>query len=102
MKAYHYDGKQAEDAEEIEIPADLKDIAEEKRMELIDAVAEFDEEMMMTYLDGAVTVLAAKGGVQPQTETVWRQATEFKVPRMIFCNKMDKMGANLIQFKNNR
>ena len=52
MKAYQYDGKQSEDAQEIEIPADLKDIAEEKRMELIDAVAEFDEEMMITYLDG--------------------------------------------------
>ena len=52
MKAYKYDGQQAENPEEIEIPADLKDKAEEMRMELIDAVAEFDDEMMMTYLDG--------------------------------------------------
>ena len=52
MKAYQYDGGQAEEAKEIEIPADLKDIAEEKRAELIEAVAEFDDEMMMVYLDG--------------------------------------------------
>ena len=52
MKAYEYDGKQDETAKEIEIPADLKDIAEEKRAELIEAVAEFDDEMMMVYLDG--------------------------------------------------
>ena len=65
MKAYQYDGKQAEDAQEIEIPADLKDVAEEKRMELIDAVAEFDEEMMMTYLDGGeVTVEMIKKAIR--------------------------------------
>ena len=52
MKAYEYDGKQEEDAKEIPIPADLVDIANEKREELIEAVAEFDDEMMMTYLDG--------------------------------------------------
>ncbi len=52
MKAYEYDGKPEEDAKEIEIPADLVDIAKEKREELIEAVAEFDDEMMMTYLDG--------------------------------------------------
>ncbi|MDD2434948.1 MAG: elongation factor G [Bacilli bacterium] len=48
----------------------------------------------LRVLDGAVTLLDAQAGVEPQTETVWRQATEFKVPRMIFANKMDKMGAN--------
>ncbi|MEG0021488.1 MAG: elongation factor G [Bacilli bacterium] len=48
----------------------------------------------LRVLDGAVTLLDAQAGVEPQTETVWRQATEFKVPRMIFCNKMDKMGAD--------
>ena len=48
----------------------------------------------LRVLDGAVALLDAQAGVEPQTETVWRQATEFKVPRMIFCNKMDKMGAN--------
>ena len=52
MKAYEYDGEQEEDAKEIPIPADLVDIANEKREELIEAVAEFDDEMMMTYLDG--------------------------------------------------
>ena len=52
MKAYEYDGKPEEDAKEIEIPADLLEIAKEKREELIEAVAEFDDEMMMTYLDG--------------------------------------------------
>ena len=52
MKAYQYDGKQEEEPTEIEIPADLKDIAEEKRAELIEAVAEFDDEMMEAYLDG--------------------------------------------------
>ena len=48
----------------------------------------------LRVLDGAIALLDAQAGVEPQTETVWRQATEFKVPRMIFCNKMDKMGAN--------
>ena len=48
----------------------------------------------LRVLDGAVALLDAQAGVEPQTETVWRQATEFKVPRMIFCNKMDKMGAS--------
>ena len=48
----------------------------------------------LRVLDGAVALLDAQAGVEPQTETVWCQATEWKVPRMIFCNKMDKMGAN--------
>src|SRR5574344_1231954 len=48
----------------------------------------------LRVLDGAIALLDAQAGVEPQTETVWRQATEFKVPRMIVCNKMDKMGAN--------
>ena len=48
----------------------------------------------LRVLDGAVALLDSQAGVEPQTETVWRQATEFRVPRMIFCNKMDKMGAN--------
>ena len=52
MKAYHYDGKQEEDAEEIEIPADLKDLAEEKRADLIETVAVFDDELMEKYLEG--------------------------------------------------
>jgi len=52
MKAYHYDGKPEENPEEIEIPADLKDIAEEKRIAMIEDAAEFDEELMEKYLEG--------------------------------------------------
>ena len=48
----------------------------------------------LRVLDGSVTVLCAKGGVEPQSETVWRQADEYKVPRMIYVNKMDILGAN--------
>ena len=48
----------------------------------------------LRVLDGSVTVLAAKGGVEPQSETVWRQADEDKVPRMVYVNKMDTMGAD--------
>ena len=48
----------------------------------------------LRVLDGSVTVLCAKGGVEPQSETVWRQADEYKVPRMIYINKMDILGAD--------
>ena len=48
----------------------------------------------LRVLDGSVALLDAQAGVEPQMETVWRQADEFKVPRIIFANKMDKMGAN--------
>jgi elongation factor G len=48
----------------------------------------------LRVLDGAVVVIDAQAGVEPQTETVWRQATEYKVPRIIFVNKMDKVGAD--------
>jgi len=48
----------------------------------------------LRVLDGAVTVLDAQAGVEPQTETVWRQANEYKVPRIVFANKMDKIGAD--------
>ena len=48
----------------------------------------------LRVLDGSVTVLCAKGGVEPQSETVWRQADEYRVPRMIYVNKMDIMGAD--------
>ncbi len=48
----------------------------------------------LRVLDGAVTVLDAQAGVEPQTETVWRQATEYKVPRIVYVNKMDKTGAD--------
>ena len=50
----------------------------------------------LRVLDGSVTVLAAKGGVQPQTETVWRQADKYMVPRMVYVNKMDITGANFM------
>ena len=51
-------------------------------------------ERSLRVLDGAVTVLDAKAGVEPQTETVWRQATTYKVPRIVYCNKMDATGAD--------
>ena len=50
----------------------------------------------LRVLDGAVTVLDSQSGVEPQTETVWRQATDYKVPRIVFCNKMDKIGADFL------
>ena len=54
----------------------------------------------LRVLDGSVTVLCAKGGVEPQSETVWRQADEYKVPRMIYVNKMDIMGADFYNVLN--
>ena len=57
-------------------------------------------ERSLRVLDGAVTVLAAKGGVEPQTETVWRQADKYKVPRMAYINKMDIVGADFFRVVN--
>ena len=51
-------------------------------------------ERSLRVLDGSVTVFCAKGGVEPQSETVWRQAEEYNVPRMAYVNKMDIMGAD--------
>lgn len=51
-------------------------------------------ERSMRVLDGAIAVFCSVGGVQPQSETVWRQANKYKVPRLVFVNKMDRIGAN--------
>ena len=65
MKAYHYDGKQEEEPTEIEIPDELKDIAEEKRAELIEAIAEFDDDLMEKYLEGKeLSVEQIKGAIR--------------------------------------
>ena len=81
-----------------------KDQFPQTRINIIDTPGHVDftveVERSLRVLDGSVTVMCAKGGVEPQSETVWRQADHYKVPRMIYVNKMDIMGADFFNVLN--